>query len=181
MPRTSERSASPRSTARERQSEPIEQTLARLARAAGEAIEPRSESPASRTARASPQAHGRQQPFALPPPTAPDPAKERRAAERAAHDGATMAAPGLSPDDAADGLSASLAGMTVEHYALLCVETALHPHERPLIHRRHQIFDEQQRAALDRRWQARLAADETLAQQWRWHYARHEQALKRPT
>jgi len=82
--------------------------------------------------------------------------------------------------EAGADLPPPLAAMTVEHYAALCAETAAHPGWVEDIHRRYQVADSRQRAALDQAWKERMAADAELERTWRWHLDRYQEWAKKP-
>lgn len=73
---------------------------------------------------------------------------------------------------------AHLRAMTLEQYAGLCAECAVHPSWTDPIHARYGVQSHAERAALDAHWRARLGADRQLMQLFRWHYARYEQWAK---
>lgn len=86
--------------------------------------------------------------------------------------------PAAGSAPATAGLPEHLAAMGVEQYAALCAECSLHPSWVSSILTRYRIESEEQRAALDAHWRERMAADEELANAWRWHYRRYEQWAK---
>jgi hypothetical protein len=71
-----------------------------------------------------------------------------------------------------------LEAMSVEHYAALCAECAVHPEWVASIHARYQIESDEQRTALDLRWRERFRVDDQLTQTWRWHYVRYQEWVK---
>ncbi|MBW2527019.1 MAG: hypothetical protein JRI23_22755, partial [Deltaproteobacteria bacterium] len=82
------------------------------------------------------------------------------------------------PGGAPPAAPAHLESMTVEQYASLCAECAVHPSWVDQIHGRYHVRSREERSALDAHWRARMAADVQLTQHFRWHYARFEQAAK---
>ena len=68
-----------------------------------------------------------------------------------------------------------LAALTVEQYAALCAECAVHPNWMKGIHSQYQIQTDEQRAMLDRHWRARLANNEELMKLWQSYFVRFQQ------
>jgi Meckel syndrome type 1 protein len=88
---------------------------------------------------------------------------------------AEASAPAPEGTREATALAPHLATMTIEQYAALCAECAVHPGWTAQVHARYQIQSEAERAALDGRWGERMAGNEELVRLWQWHYARFEQ------
>jgi hypothetical protein len=78
------------------------------------------------------------------------------------------------PQRPPQALPAHLEAMTVEHYAALCAQCAVHSQWASHIEARFHIRSAEEREALDQLWRDKLAVDEQLQEQYRWHYARHE-------
>ena len=94
--------------------------------------------------------------------------------------GRSVEAAPAPPSPGASPLPAHLESMSVEHYAALCAECAVHPEWIAQTHARYHVQDDGQRQLLDRAWQQRMAADPRLADAWRWHYTRYEQWARTP-
>jgi hypothetical protein len=76
-------------------------------------------------------------------------------------------------------LPSHLASMTVEQYAALCAECAVHAEWADQISAgRYNVRDRAERELLDRVFRARMAADPQVAETWRTTYARVEQWAK---
>ena len=66
-----------------------------------------------------------------------------------------------------------LAAMTVEQYAALCAECAVHPTWMKGIHTQYEIQSAEQRTTLDRHWRERLARNDELMKLWQYHFGRY--------
>ncbi len=116
---------------------------------------------------------------AAPAPAGPDAAAQSGGTRDFSHV-ARPATPFDKPKAAEPELPAHLEAFTVEHYASLCVESALYPQWLGQVHSRYGIASEAERRALDEHWRKRLAADAALYAAWREHYQRYEQWAKDP-
>jgi hypothetical protein len=63
--------------------------------------------------------------------------------------------------------------MTVEQYAALCAECAVHPTWMKGIHTQYEIQSAEQRTTLDRHWRERLARNDELMKLWQYHFGRY--------
>lgn len=134
----------------------------------------------------------RQAPPAEPSPLQPAPAANAEPAaagpasargSQASDSSASRAAGPLpaaadSDDAAPPELPDHLREMSVEQYAALCAECAVHTNWVTQILARYHVRSAAERASLDAFWRVRMAADAELTQQFRWHYARYEQWAK---
>ncbi|WP_437485808.1 hypothetical protein WME75_01895 [Sorangium sp. So ce1014] len=69
-------------------------------------------------------------------------------------------------------------GLGLAEYAALCAELDALPEQRERVLRRHDLADEEMRAALDRRWQAALERDAALAKDFERLQAHHARRLE---
>ncbi|WP_437982674.1 hypothetical protein [Sorangium sp. So ce117] len=69
-------------------------------------------------------------------------------------------------------------GLGLAEYAALCAELDALPEQRERVLRRHGLADEEQRAGLDRRWQAALQRDAALAKDFERLQAHHARRLE---
>jgi hypothetical protein len=84
-----------------------------------------------------------------------------------------------TPASQAPSLPSHLAGFTIEQYASLCAECAVHPgHEKEICLERYGLRHRDERRLLDRVFDARMKADPELAETWRATYVRVEQWAK---
>ncbi len=88
--------------------------------------------------------------------------KHAAATEREAAEGAATLPPHLN-------------AMTIERYAALCAECALHSDWADRIAQRYNIRSRSEREAVDRYFRRRMQADQELLQTWRAAYAHYEQ------
>jgi hypothetical protein len=74
----------------------------------------------------------------------------------------------------ADALPEHLEAMTIQEYAAMCAECAVHADWVEQIQKRYHVRSDEERAAVDRHFRDKMAADDELASKWRWHLAHYE-------
>jgi len=102
-----------------------------------------------------------------------EPPKGAVDASDSSEDGPLLDKTTLVADEGAPSYAPALE-LTVDQYASLCAECAVHPERIGEVLARYHIPSDAARRIIDRHWQSRLAEDPELHRQWEQSYANYQ-------